>query len=215
MSSMTEAGPFSKRPPHIVLVVLMTRTLSLAVVAAALVAALVVGVLYWKSSPPVHAAAPAAIPASLARLVPAKKPAPVADVAFTGADGARHSLAEHRGRYVLLNLWATWCGPCVKELPALAKLQAALPKDRFEIVAVDVARGTPADAASFLKAHGAERLAPFIDTDLALMRAFGAFGLPLSVLIDDKGREVARAMGPAEWDAPESVAYFKALIAKS
>jgi thiol-disulfide isomerase/thioredoxin len=145
----------------------------------------------------------------LARLVPAKKPEAVAVVAFTGADGKPHSVAEFKGRYVLLNLWAVWCAPCVKELPALARLQAAAPA--LKVVPVDVARGTPPDAAGFLKAHGAASLPPFIDTDLALMRVFGAYGLPLTILIDDKGREVARAVGPADWDAPDAIAYFKTL----
>jgi len=182
------------------------------------VAAVAFGVLYGKPSAPVqsegHAGnAPPAIPASLARLTPSKAPAPVAAVAFTAKDGKRHAIAEFKGRYVLLNLWAVWCAPCVKELPALAKLQAGTPG--LSVVPVDVARGTPADAAAFLKAHGAAALPAYVDTDLALMRTFGAYGLPLTILIDGKGREIARAVGPAEWDAPESIAYFKALTARS
>jgi thiol-disulfide isomerase/thioredoxin len=130
------------------------------------------------------------------------------------ADGRTHTLKDFKGRYVLLNLWAVWCAPCVKELPALARLQAALPAGRMEVVAVDVARGTPKDAADFLKSHNATALTAYIDPNLTLMRAFGAYGLPMTVLIDDKGNQVARAMGPAEWDAPESVDYFTALSAK-
>ena len=191
----------------------MTQARSFLIAAAALAAVAVVGVLYWKSSPPVHARLTP--PASLARLVPARQPSAVAAVSFAGADGARHSLGEFKGHYVLLNLWAVWCAPCVKELPALARLQAALPKGGLEVVPVDVARGTPADAAAFLKAHGAARLPAFIDGDLAMMRVFGAYGLPLTVLIDDKGREIARAVGPADWDSPDAIAYFKALTAKS
>jgi thiol-disulfide isomerase/thioredoxin len=183
-----------------------TRNLLVAVLVLAVIAA--AGVLYWKRSAPVHAAL--VPPASLARLVPGK-PVSVAPVSFTGADGTRHTLAEFKGHYVLLNLWAVWCAPCVKELPALARLQASVPKTALEVVPVDVARGTPADAAAFLKAHGAAKLPAFIDADLGMMRVFGAYGLPLTVLIDDKGREVARAVGPADWDAPDAVAYFKAL----
>jgi hypothetical protein len=84
----------------------------------------------------------------------------------------------------------------------------------MEVVAVDVARGTPKDAADFLKSHNASALTTYIDPNLTLMRAFGAYGLPLSILIDDKGNQIARAVGPAEWDAPESIDYFKALSAK-
>ncbi|MBV8976425.1 MAG: TlpA family protein disulfide reductase [Alphaproteobacteria bacterium] len=175
--------------------------------AAAFAAALALAVLYGKTTATVHASP--APPAALARLVPAKAPAPVAAVSFTAADGARHALASFKGRYVLLNLWAVWCAPCIKELPALAKLQAALGDKNFLVVPVDVARGTPADAAEFLKAHGAAGLPAYIDSDLALMRVFGAYGLPLSVLIDPKGREIARAVGPADWDAPDAVAWFR------
>lgn len=191
----------------------MMRTANLLIAIVLVLAAIgTAGILYWKKSAPVHAALVA--PASLARLAPGKAPVAVAPVSFTGTDGTRHTLAEFKGHYVLLNLWAVWCAPCVKELPALARLQAALPKGRLEVVPVDVARGTPADAASFLKAHGAARLPAFIDADLGMMRVFGAYGLPLTVLIDDKGREVARAVGPADWDAPDAIDYFKALTAK-
>ena len=129
--------------------------------------------------------------------------------------GSEIGLDRVGGRPLLVNLWATWCAPCVKELPALAELQGAMANGRLTVVAVDVARGTPADAASFLKSHNASRLTPYIDPDLALMRAFGAYGLPLTILIDDKGREVARSVGPADWSAPESIDYFKALTARS
>jgi thiol-disulfide isomerase/thioredoxin len=191
----------------------MMQARNLLIAAVAVMALAGIAVLYGMKSGAVHASS--SPPASLARLVPAKQPAAVAPVAFTGADGSRHTIAEFKGHYVLLNLWAVWCAPCVKELPALAKLQAGVPKGQLVVVPVDVARGTPADAASFLKAHGAGSLPAFIDSDLSLMRVFGAYGLPLTVLIDDKGREVARAVGPADWDSPDAIGYFKALTARS
>ena len=185
-------------------------------IAAVLGAVVLIAVLYGIRTFSVHApSAPPTPPASLARLVPAKQVASVPAVAFNGTDGQKHTLASFKGRYVLLNLWATWCAPCVKELPALAELQGAMANGRLTVVAVDVARGTPADAAAFLKSHNASRLTPYIDPDLALMRAFGAYGLPLTILIDDHGREVARSVGPADWSAPESIDYFKALTARS
>ena len=183
---------------------------------AAVGAVVLIAVLYGIRTFSVHApSAPPTPPESLARLVPAKQAVPVPAVAFNGADGQKHTLASFKGHYVLLNLWATWCAPCVKELPALAELQGAMADGRLTVVAVDVARGTPADAASFLKSHNASRLTPYIDPDLALMRAFGAYGLPLTILIDDKGREIARSVGPADWSTPESIDYFKALTARS
>ena len=181
-------------------------------IAAAVVIAAGVAILYGIKMVGVHA--PAGPPAALAQLVPAKTPQAIPDVAFMGQDGSRHSLAEFKGKYVLLNLWAVWCAPCVKELPALARLKASVPAGQMDVVAVDVARGTPNDAKVFLESHGAAKLVTYIDPQLTLMRAFGAYGLPLTILIDDKGREVARAVGPAEWDAPESIDYFKARTAK-
>jgi thiol-disulfide isomerase/thioredoxin len=178
-------------------------------IAAILVAAAVAGALYFMKRTPVHA--PVAPPAALARLVPAKTPQIVPAVAFEGVDGRFHALSEWKGRYVLLNLWAVWCAPCVKELPALARLKAAVPKDGIEIVAVDVARGTAQEAQAFLNSRNAAALGAYIDPQLTLMRAFGAYGLPMTVLIDPKGREIARAMGPADWDSPDAIAWFKAL----
>lgn len=196
---------------------LMTKARSFLVAAAALAVLAATALVYGIKSPAVHAAQAetAAVPASLDKLVAVKTPTPVAAVAFTGPDGARHTLAEFKGRSVLLNLWATWCGPCVKELPALARLKAALPGGKLEVVAIDLARDTPDGAGKFLKEHGAGALTAFVDTDLAMMRAFGANGLPLTILIDGQGREIARAVGPAEWDKPDAIAYFKALTAKS
>jgi thiol-disulfide isomerase/thioredoxin len=151
-------------------------------------------------------------PASLAPFT-ASNPLAVPQVAFSDAKGNRIALSQLKGRYILLNLWAPWCAPCVRELPALARLQSSLPRDRFSIVAVDVGRGTASDARSFLDAHSSKALATYVDSNLALLRAFGAFGLPLTILIDPKGREVGRALGAATWDSPEALDYFRALTA--
>lgn len=181
--------------------------------AAALVTAAVLVVLYGMRGKSVHADA-VGPPASLAPYAAAKAPVPVPQVAFEDGTGARHSLASFKGHYILLNLWAPWCAPCVRELPALAHLKSATAKTGLDVVAVDVGRGTAADAQSFLAAHGAGTLDTYVDSNIALLRAFGAFGLPLTVLIDAQGREVGRAVGPAAWDTPEAIAYFKSLAAK-
>jgi thiol-disulfide isomerase/thioredoxin len=144
------------------------------------------------------------------------KPFAVADapkavplVAFTDAAGDRHELKAYRGRTVLLNLWATYCAPCVKELPALTALKRAVPD--LTVLAVDVGRDTPEQAADFLKEHGADRLGVYLDSERMFIRDFKAYGLPLTVVIDDKGREIGRAFGAVEWDSKESVAYFRRL----
>jgi len=185
--------------------VTLTRThyIVIAAVIAVLAAA---GVLYEMRGGAVQQMA--GPPASLAPFAAAKAPLAVPQVAIDDAEGTRLALSAFKGKYVLLNLWATWCAPCVRELPALAKLKASVPSDHFDVVAVDVGRGTAADARLFLDSHGAKSLGTYVDSNLALLRAFGAFGLPLTVLIDPQGREIGRAVGPAAWDSPDSIAYF-------
>ena len=183
---------------------LSVRPLILAVLSAGLALA----VLYVILSAPVHAPGP---PESLSRLALAKTPKTVPSVAFSDSEGRRHVLSEFRGRTVLLNLWAPWCAPCVRELPALAKLSERVPPSKLTVIAVDVGRGGADDARSFLAEHGASALSVYVDSDIALVRAFGAYGLPLSVVIDPEGREIARSVGPGEWDAPEAIAYMKTL----
>lgn len=136
----------------------------------------------------------------------------VPTVAFIGAGGGLKSLSDYKGRVVLLNLWAPWCGPCVKELPALAALQKALPPERFMVVPVDVGRESPAEAQAFLASHKAGSLQTYSDSNAAVMRAFGAVGLPMTVLIDKDGNEIGRAEGAPDWSAPDSVAYVRGLV---
>src|SRR5580658_9034898 len=186
----------------------MPRLRPLYIAGIAVVAGAALVVLYVMSGRPVHV--PPGPPASLARLQPVA-PTTLPEVAFTDAQGGRHTISAFKGRYVLLNLWATWCAPCVRELPALARLQSAMPPGGLTVVAVNVGRGSPADTLAFLKAHNASTLTGYFDPDLGLMRVFGAFGLPLSVLFDPKGHEVAHALGPADWADPAAIAYFTSL----
>lgn len=178
-------------------------------------AAIVIGAapvdLYGIGTRPVHVSA--ALPSSLSPLKRefAAKIEPPA--AFLDGAGRSRSLASFRGRIVILNLWATWCAPCVRELPALGRLSAAVPPGRFAVVAVNAGREDAAATARFLKAHGAGNLAVYRDPDLALLQVFGAQGLPFSVVIDSEGREIARASGPLDWDDPAAIVYFRSLAA--
>jgi thiol-disulfide isomerase/thioredoxin len=175
---------------------------------AAAVAAGVVGIaLYAIHARTVHASGKP--PAALAKLVPLDRPQRLPAAAFVDARGERLSLATFNGRYVLLNLWATWCAPCVRELPALAKLQHDLPG--LTIVAVSEGRENAGDTARFLKAHDAGALRVYLDPDHAFLAALDAFGLPLSVLIDSRGMERAKAVGPAQWDDPDAIAWLRAV----
>jgi thiol-disulfide isomerase/thioredoxin len=132
-----------------------------------------------------------------------------ASVSWTDANGNRVRLADFRGRFVVLNLWATWCAPCITELPALARAQAALARDKVQVIAVDLENQAAVKVAEFLKAHGAGTLPVHIDKDLALMRAFRAYALPLTILYDKNGREFGRAEGPQKWDDPEAIGYLR------
>lgn len=173
------------------------------IISLALIAAIGLGILYARGLLSVHQGLEP--PASLAALKLEKTPAPAPDVAFTDGAGRRFKLADFKGRYVLVNLWATWCAPCVAELPALSRLAAFAPGVR--VLAINTDR-QGIDAAAFLKSHRAA-LQVYRDSDVVMLKSFKAYGLPMTALIDPKGNIVARAEGPADWDSPEAVAYFK------
>ena len=177
-----------------------------AILAAGLVVPAIVAVWQAQSSFPSDASAP---PATL-EFAWHDTPRPL-DIAFTDADGREHALSEFRGRLVLVNLWATWCAPCLREMPALDNLQGRLGGPDFTVVALSQDRGGMAAVEPFWAEAGLETLTPFIDTDMAAGRKIKARGLPTTLLIDRQGREIARLEGPAEWDAPEVVAYLAAL----
>jgi thiol-disulfide isomerase/thioredoxin len=177
------------------------------VIAAA--AACVLASLYEIGPTPVHAATPRGFYGLRPDLQPQRLP----DVTFEDAWGRHHTLAEFRGRPVILNLWATWCGPCVRELPALGRLAQTM-GPRIAIIAVNAGRDSGAETRAFLVTHGAGALAAYRDPHLALMTAFGTQGLPFSVVVDARGDEIARASGPLEWDHPASIAYFSRLAGR-
>ncbi|HUO91876.1 MAG TPA: TlpA disulfide reductase family protein [Rhizomicrobium sp.] len=172
-----------------------------------IVTALLLAVLYV--IPPVEASP--AIPKALAALKADPAPKPVPSATFVDAEGHPVPLSRFKGHVVILNMWATWCAPCVAELPAVAKLAGALGPGKVTLVAVSASRDDAAKTAAFLKAHGAGNLAVYRDPDLSFLTAFGAQGLPFSVVIDGRGREIARASGPMKWDDPAAEAYFRSL----
>lgn len=128
---------------------------------------------------------------------------------FTDADGTALSLADFRGRAVLLNIWATWCGPCRKEMPALERLQAILGSGDFEVVALSIDRSGLAAVQPFFDELGIENLAIYLDESAAAMSALGITGIPTTLLIDRDGREIRRWAGPAEWDSPKMEALIR------
>ena len=136
----------------------------------------------------------------LAAFVFRKEPEALPEIKFQDADGRERTLADWRGKIVLLNLWATWCLPCRKEMPALDRLQATLGSDQFQVVAISVDRTGLAGAKKFLEETNTPNLALFADPSARLASSLRAAGLPATLLIDREGRELGRLLGPAEWD---------------
>ncbi len=136
------------------------------------------------------------------------------DLAFKGPDGKATRLADFRGKTVLVNLWATWCVPCRKEMPVLDALQAKLGGSDFEVVAVNVDTTRLDKPAAFLKDNGISDLLlysdPSADVLQTLKRQGGLLGLPTTLLVDRDGCELGRMAGPAEWASPDAEAVIAA-----
>jgi thiol-disulfide isomerase/thioredoxin len=131
-------------------------------------------------------------------------------LSFEDATGAAVSLADFRGRAVLLNIWATWCGPCRKEMPALDRLQTSLGGADFVVVALSIDRGGLGAVQPFFDEIGIAELAVYLDESAAAMSALGITGVPTTLLIGRDGGEIRRWAGPAEWDSPEMEALIRA-----
>ncbi|MDA0786796.1 MAG: TlpA disulfide reductase family protein [Proteobacteria bacterium] len=136
-------------------------------------------------------------------------PEPAPDITFAAADGSARTLGHFRGEWVLLNLWATWCGPCRREMPSLDRLQALMAGEVFEVVALSQDRTGIDDVAAFYAELGLESLDLYIDETARSQYRFGVTGLPATVLLDPSGYVVGRIAGPAEWDSPEAIALFR------
>ncbi len=139
---------------------------------------------------------------------------PVADVDFLDETGERRSIADWRGRVVLLNLWATWCAPCRKEMPELAELQRKLGGDAFEVVALSVDRKGAEASAKFLIEANAASLRLYIDRTADAVGKLQAIGLPATILIDRQGREIGRLLGPADWASDDALRLIATAIAE-
>lgn len=139
----------------------------------------------------------------VAALLPADPPQSLKNLAFNGPDGKPMTIADHAGRTVLLNLWATWCAPCRAEMPALDALQKEKGGDAFQVVAVNVDAGDDLKPKKFLTDTGVETLGYYRDPTMALfndLKTRGlALGLPATMLIDGEGCLIAHMNGPAEW----------------
>lgn len=139
----------------------------------------------------------------------AAEPAAAPAAGFKAANGSRLSLADFRGQVVLLNIWATWCGPCRSEMASLDRLQAMHAADGLEVVAVSVDRGGADKVRRFYQKGGLRNLKVYLDSDRSTAAAFRARAIPTTVLIDRDGNVVGSMVGPAEWDSPEAQALVR------
>lgn len=149
---------------------------------------------------------------AMAPLVLRPEPVDLPEFSFT-ADGSAKTLRDFAGKVVLMNIWATWCIPCREEMPALDKLEAKLGGKDFAVVAVNIDKGGPDKASAFLKETGATHLPLYTDSAGKLFATLKAVGMPTTLILDRKGREIARLVGPADWASPEALAVIEAAIA--
>jgi thiol-disulfide isomerase/thioredoxin len=137
---------------------------------------------------------------------------------FHDASGAERHLSDWKGRVVLLNLWATWCVPCRKEMPALAALESKLGGQNFEVVAVNIDTRNLDRPKTWLKDTGVTGLAYYADASARIfqdLKVIGqAIGMPTSILVDRSGCEIAALAGPAEWASPDALALVQAALQK-
>lgn len=159
------------------------------------------------------------IKGEVAALTPASVALQLPDLSFEDAGGAAKKLSDFRGRIVLLNLWATWCVPCRKEMPALNELQRKLGGPGFEVVAVNIDTRDGDKPKAFLADAKLDALGYFTDKSARVfqdLKGVGrALGMPTSVLIDPRGCEIATIAGPAEWDSGDALALIDAAMANT
>ena len=142
------------------------------------------------------------------------RPRRVPDVRFDDEEGRDRSLADWRGQLVLLNLWATWCVPCRKEMPALDELEARLGGAAFHVIAVNIDTRDPGKPRAFLRETGIRHLAYFSDRSAKIFQdlklAGWAFGMPTTLIVDPRGCTLAFLAGPAEWSSEDAVRLIEA-----
>ena len=134
------------------------------------------------------------------------------DVAFLSKDGTEMTLADFNGKYIALNFWATWCAPCRKEMPELSALQTDLGGDTFQVVTVATGRNPLPAMKKFFDEIGIDNLPLHTDVRQSFARSMGVLGLPVTLIMDPSGNEIARLQGEADWSSDSAVAIITTLI---
>lgn len=157
--------------------------------------------------------------ADFAKLVPKALPnfqvhdaaKPVTDTSFLDADGAAMDLSAFKGKTVVLNFWATWCAPCRAEMPSLDGLQKTLGGDDFQVVTIAAGRNPLDMIEVFYEKAGIETLPKYRDPKMQFASAMAVRGLPVTVILNAQGQEVARISGEADWNTPAMIAFLRAV----
>jgi thiol-disulfide isomerase/thioredoxin len=199
----------SERRPSCGCVPLPMRVVVIAgssVAAAAVILAAFAG---WPAPPPPSPSTASGAPPSF---IAQQTPRPLPELRFEDGAGAAMTLAHFRGRVVLLNLWATWCGPCRTEMPALDRLQAKMAGPDFTVVPLSIDHRGRDAVARFYRDLGLTSLGIYVDRSGEAASAVEASGMPASLLVDRQGRELGRVTGGAPWDDAEMVARIKGYL---
>jgi thiol-disulfide isomerase/thioredoxin len=185
----------------------------LALLAASLYAAVLAGATPAAAlDPGARAGLEAARRGEMARLVFHEAPKPPVEAVFADAEGRERRLTDWPGKVVFVNFWATWCPPCLKEMPSIDRLAAAMEGPDFEVVAISTDRGDVAKPRDWLAANGIARLELYHDGRFRTAQAAGLLGQPTTLILDREGREIARFTGDAEWDSPDALAILRAIV---
>jgi len=139
---------------------------------------------------------------------------PAPNTAFFDQNGRQIKVQDFRGKVVIVNIWATWCAPCVKEMPSLARLAAQLPATQFAFVAVSQDKGGQALTKPFMDRLGISELSIYFDPAGRVFRDYGGRGMPTTFIIDQKGIVISRLEGTAEWDTESVKSYLLSLAKK-
>jgi thiol-disulfide isomerase/thioredoxin len=214
-----------------------SRTAVVSLVTAAVAAVVGFAAVYVTLGRPDNAASPARVPApapagaqepakelpkgpganplsqgQMAAFVFRKAPEALPAFKFQDADGKERTLADWRGKVVLLNLWATWCLPCRKEMPSLDRLQKEIGSDKFQVLALSVDRKGLEASKKFLDDIKVEKLGLYVDASGRATSDLRVVGLPATLLVDAQGREIGRLLGPAEWDGEDARRLIRAAL---
>lgn len=151
---------------------------------------------------------------TMKKLIFHSEPKDVSQVAFSDPDGGVHQLADWQGKYIAVNFWATWCAPCRKEMPSLQQLQETYGGDDFEVVTIATSRSKLPAIRRFFDEVEITSLPILMDPKMELARDMAVLGLPITIILNPEGQEIARLRGDAEWFSNSAQAIIAGLIAQ-